>query len=492
MKQAFIFMPYNPGDVVMALRFSQALHLANPDLVLDFITSDECLPLTQNLPWLRHRIGLPRRQCKESLLAGAEVGPAIELLKEVLQPISKHAYDLGVNLFQGDWGAYLMPLFKTKQCMGLWPEYGAGLKCHGQWMERWMAQPVERQAIPFHCMDLWRKQTEALGWGRLHSPLPQGLWSLPLGQRPIQPKQNRIALHPGTAWLGKQWPIPFWVELAKDLLDQGSEIWLTGAPEEKSLGLAFDRALSADAKPRLHDVIGQTKWPDMISLYDQMNWVVTGDTVAMHIAAGTSCQVLSLFGASNPRETGPYGVGHFIFETESTPYPTQLEFSKPHAGLGALQASDVSSFLLAGYAPETARLWETQWHSTLQAQTLVGRNGRQPDAPEMRFWVELPSKTMPPIALPPLLTQLETCLQAAILSPNAETLRELDACEAQWASATDQNAIWEAYRIGIHGISLLHLPQHLAQRSVRLHQAVDEWMHFSAHLIAEQAPQKTQ
>jgi ADP-heptose:LPS heptosyltransferase len=506
MKQAFVFMPYNPGDVVLALRLTQALHLGNPDLEIDFITSTECLSLTENIPWLRHRIALPRKELKACFLGLEEGAKAIPLLEEAIRPIAHLQYDLGANLFQGAWGAYLMPLLPCKSRMGLWPEYGADLKCHGEWCECWMAQPVDRQAMPIHCLDLWRKQAQALNFHLPSTPLPSHLWP----PRTVAPSlrsqanhqtmdlpphggsKDKIALHPGTAWSGKQWPISQWVELAQSLLQEGMEVWITGAPEEKELGQAFASLATGPKGQYLHNQIGKTSWQEMITLYQSMKWVVSGDTVAMHLASCTGPRVLALFGASNPRETGPYGPGHFVVETQKGPYPTNLDFKSPHPALSELTAPRVAHFLLTGSQLGSVSLWETHWHDSLQIQVLKDEKGASQDMGRISFWLNPSSPAWPSKARPMALARLKAALDAALENIQSSTLRELDEAEKAWAEITDESFIWEAYRIAIHGISHLDLRKHLELRHRRLAEAIAKWEHFSALLIAEAPLQKAQ
>jgi hypothetical protein len=330
----------------------------------------------------------------------------------------------------------------------------------------------------------------AMGLSGFKGTLPRHLW-LKKGEKK-KGKALQVALHPGTAWQGKQWPIQNWVLLAESLLLSGSEVWVTGSPEESHLGKAFERLKPFMESKTLIMTLGKTHWPDMISLYQSMDWVLSGDTVSMHIASGTGPKVLALFGASNPRETGPYGTGHFVIETQSKPYPTQLAFDVEHSELKNLSAISVSNLILKGIAPSEGQLRETYWNREFSAQTLQDRHGANADEPKLRFWTITQEPTVVEAHLPPQLAMLSSRLDTALQETHAHALRELDKAELAWASQTGKSLIWEAYRIGIHGISNLNIQAHLKLRRNRLNQAIEEWRHFSSRFIAEPPLQKAQ
>jgi heptosyltransferase I len=479
MKYAFLFMPYNPGDVLMALYVARDFKQQNPDWSLDFIVGDDALGLVQNWPWLAEVIPLPRKQLQQARLDGHPPEALIALVKESLKPLKERKYDLGINLFQGTFGAYLASYLDARQKVGLWVEPGAGFRVHTHWMTLLMALPVERDALPLHVIDFYRLAIqEALqsdagnskadgietpNLAALHSLVDQGTTATAKSDFP------HCALHPGSAWPGKRWPIKNWVELSTVLLKAGWTVSITGSPEEKSLERAWPATLQAAYPETLKLCIGNTHWQDLRDLFARQLWVITGDTVAMHLGAALGRQVLALFGASNPSETGPYGDGHFIMECESGSYPSELLLNQQHSGLEALPVSVVSDFILLGKMPVTTpdsstpryRLWETYSLPSSQRQGLRDPKGH-PRRPTPTLTTTTKENLSP--FLHPELSNLIAALDRAISHRTPESLRELEKVEALWGATTAHSLIWESYRIGINGLTLYPLTKHLACR----------------------------
>lgn len=505
--RAFVFMPYNPGDVIMALHAAHFLHQALPHCEIDFFTSEECAALPQALPWITRTISLNRKELTSESLSS-------------ICPPEAH-YDLGINLFQAKWGAYLAGFLGAHIKVGLWPQPGAGIRLHGNWLEYWMAQPVDRQVLGWHTIDFFRKAIlEAIkpllseARPQRSHPANQPLFASP---SPMVGRSSNgtastmhLILHPGSAWPGKRWPLTSWVALAERMIEAGHVVSVTGSAEEKVWleGMLTSRVLSQASKTAFPSpnqdtpfcfnlLAGKTTWSSLVSLYHQSDWVVSGDTVAMHLGAACGVKTVSLFGASNPRETGPYGPGHFVFECQGGPYPTALALNQTHAGLATLPTESVADFILQGKAPSpheaSHKFWETCWSPSQEVQFLRDALGQKDGLARPRF-TPLTSPSFEPSDLPDALQQLIQALDLALaagddLAKQPSHIAAVSRAENLWSQMSAHSLPFEAYRIYVNGLPLHPLRQNLALRRARLRQAIGDFLQST---IAETLPQKTQ
>ena len=79
---------------------------------------------------------------------------------------------------------------------------------------------------------------------------------------------------------------------------------MLGGPSDAPLG----RAIQAAAPETVQDLTGRTSLPEMIEWIRRCQLVVTNDTGPMHVAAALRKRVVALFGPTDPRRTGPYGM----------------------------------------------------------------------------------------------------------------------------------------------------------------------------------------
>jgi lipopolysaccharide heptosyltransferase II len=114
-----------------------------------------------------------------------------------------------------------------------------------------------------------------------------------------------VALQPGARWLNKRWPAGHFAELTRSLAAEFPDVRfaILGGGDDQSLGESISRA----APERCLNLAGQTSLPEMIEWLRRCDLLVTNDTGPAHAAAALGIPVISLFGPTEPRRTGPYG-----------------------------------------------------------------------------------------------------------------------------------------------------------------------------------------
>lgn len=128
------------------------------------------------------------------------------------------------------------------------------------------------------------------------SPLrPEHLPASPLAAK----TRRRVAIVPGgtSNTLAKQtwrrWPIEHYVEVTKELLRRNVEVILLGGPEDAWVRPSFQRL-------QVIDCIGTLSLPEVISVCDSCDAVISHDTGPLHLAGLSKAALLGIFGPTNP------------------------------------------------------------------------------------------------------------------------------------------------------------------------------------------------
>lgn len=130
---------------------------------------------------------------------------------------------------------------------------------------------------------------------------------LPAADLPCQAPY--IVFVPFSRWLTKDWPATHFAELGKRLHQEtGAPIWIAGGREDISRGQHLASMIGEGAICGC----GTTSIPQLGSILKQAKLVVSVDSGPMHLAAAVGTPVVSIFGATNPNWTGPYGQLHRV------------------------------------------------------------------------------------------------------------------------------------------------------------------------------------
>ena len=115
----------------------------------------------------------------------------------------------------------------------------------------------------------------------------------------------------GTRWESKQW-FPAQIAQCAERLqrDHNLEVVLLGAKADRDLA----GEVAGLSRVELINLVGSTTLREAIAIIQRARLAVGPDTGLMHIAAAVRTPVISLWGATNPRRTGPYGFAELIIQ----------------------------------------------------------------------------------------------------------------------------------------------------------------------------------
>ncbi len=113
-------------------------------------------------------------------------------------------------------------------------------------------------------------------------------------------RSKLIALAPGAKWKTKQWPLDKYSELAREFIDAGYGIIITGGASEVPLGSLISRTV-----PSVLDVTGKLSILETAAMLSYCRLLVTNDSAPLHLAEAVGTPVVALYGPT-VREFGYY------------------------------------------------------------------------------------------------------------------------------------------------------------------------------------------
>ncbi|GAB2577035.1 glycosyltransferase family 9 protein [Ramlibacter solisilvae] len=117
-----------------------------------------------------------------------------------------------------------------------------------------------------------------------------------------------VIVHAPSMWAYKQWPLPHYEQLIRELLAQGRQVVLTGSASERDQQCIAPLRGLAPA-PQLLDVSGRLDFNQLAGLMQDACLYIGPDTSVSHLAAATGVPVIAIFGPTNPVRWGPWPTG---------------------------------------------------------------------------------------------------------------------------------------------------------------------------------------
>ncbi len=210
--------------------------------------------------------------------------------------------------------------------------------------------------------------------------------------QPMAPHRVNPVAAPGGQGLGvvlagresrRSLPVPVLAEVVRTAFGAmgGPRVRLLGSKAEQPAARQLLRHLPGKMLDRVEDCSGKTDWPALVDAVSGLDALITPDTGIMHLAAHLGAPVLAFFLSSAwLHETGPYGEGHYVWQTarscgpclETAPCPYDVACGQPLAQVELLRSiaavlARVTSALPAAAAqaeswpplPAGLQLWRT-------------------------------------------------------------------------------------------------------------------------------------
>jgi lipopolysaccharide heptosyltransferase II len=133
-----------------------------------------------------------------------------------------------------------------------------------------------------------------------------------------------VCLNMGASHPVNRWPAGYFHRLSSILIAAGFKIILIGGSEDRIL---VDQFLGNGLCDCL-DLVGQLSIRKTAAILSQCDLLVSGDTGPLHLATSVGTKVIGLFGAADPKRTGPIGSGNIVIQPDLPCVPCRKRHCK--------------------------------------------------------------------------------------------------------------------------------------------------------------------
>lgn len=280
------------GDVVLQTATVNWLRSLFPhDLRLTFVTSREFVSLIEGHPGIDHVLGFDRRQEDWS-----------DFMKTLRAHDQKHPFDLILDLhatlrsFRLKWAFWGVPRLTVDKRR--WERFFlVNVKIIAKRVLRNRAFGLEPQVerIIRDLQDIFGDHRGVSATRSFRSGKFEEMTGLP-GLPAYDLPGKYIVLAPSASFEPKRWPIEYFVDLARELLEKTNEFVVVLAGPEDHFCQAFDEL----AHPRLINLQGKTSLKESMMILSRAQLSIGNDSGMNHIAEAYGVPAITIFGPTDP------------------------------------------------------------------------------------------------------------------------------------------------------------------------------------------------
>lgn len=279
------------GDMVMAQSLFMRLETVYPDAQIDVLAPGWSQPIVARMPQIRACIKMP--------LGHGALG--IRVRRELGHSLRVNQYDQAIVLPRS-YKSALVPWFANIPIrIGYTGESRYGVLNDRRTLDKAQRYRTVDRYVALSLPKMQQQETVECPQPQLmvdaqrQQQLLVRLGLLPPSKRPA------VAFMPGAEYgPAKRWPPEYFGELASHFAAHGQQVWILGSAKEQSLG-----AVIAAEHPDVHNLCGRTELADTVDLLAMTKLAIGNDSGLMHIAAAAGCEVVVIYGSSDPNYTPP-------------------------------------------------------------------------------------------------------------------------------------------------------------------------------------------
>jgi len=145
-----------------------------------------------------------------------------------------------------------------------------------------------------------------------------------------------VLITPGAGWGAKRWPVERYAAVAAGLIERGFHVMVNAGPGEEPLADLIAERTSGAAVPLTCSL------DQLIALTRRIDLAVAGDTGPLHLACALGCQVVGIYGPTDPSRNGPFGAPFKVLRSPAS-RRDHTRHSFPEAGMLTISPEDVLS-----------------------------------------------------------------------------------------------------------------------------------------------------
>lgn len=338
------------GDTLQSLMALRAAKQLYPQLEVHLLVRDRFSTAARRVPWIEGLFTLPIDELLGPIIRGEKTqgDTMVELIRWVA-PIIQDPWDMVINWSYSDASSFLVGLIPARVKLGYTRRRDSSFYGTDGWSHyiQGVVQSQIHQNV--HLTDILT--TQLLTALQIHEgdPITDGnspvtsksFFSLLLQDRELKrlfasngtgpgrthplsgaSSKKWISLQLGRSSTGKGWTQKDWGQLARSLLENHPDysLFLLGNSEDAVNLEELYAELTPEqlASGRLYSLVGLTGFDLWASMISRSQWLIAGDTAALHLASVLGTRVLCLsFEGMRFYESGPYGNGHYVISSNA-------------------------------------------------------------------------------------------------------------------------------------------------------------------------------
>lgn len=286
------------GDVLLSTPLLANLKQQFPEAAIDFAVNDFCRDILAHNPHLNRLLLYPREQMR------ALLNPLVRGQEELryLTGVRDQAYDLLINLTEGDRGAFLALTTRAERKLGFRPRKGIL-----SWLPIFAG--VGNEHLATHTVNKDLQFLALLDKQILHKRVSihwdgedEGTVDALLQSNGVQ---EFCLVHPVARWRFKCWDDGKFARVI-DQIQQGLGLQVVVSTSPNPTERRRVERLVSHCKSGPVDLGGRLSLRELAYLASRARLFVGVDTAPMHIAAAVDTPVVALFGHSEPLFWGPW------------------------------------------------------------------------------------------------------------------------------------------------------------------------------------------
>jgi ADP-heptose:LPS heptosyltransferase len=370
MKEVLIVNLTRMGDLVQTTPVMAGFKERYPHVKISAVVNSHFAEICRYIPFIDRLIVFNMNEFRSLFCNGSNLIKKFRYMENFLKEINAIEYDLALNFTHSEASAVLTSLIKVKEIRGFTIDAEGHTIIRNQWIKYFFNFVPLRSYNPFHLCDVYTKAGGVVPEkkGLLLSIHQDGDMLVDnllkdYGIEGIDKSDLLVAFQLGASDDKRRWTVNCFAELAKKLtVSHGVKILLIGSPSETGLGEEFQNIFDI----KVINLIGRTNLMELSAILKRCSLLVSNDTGPLHIATAVGTKVIGIFlSTAHYMETGPYGEGHLVVETDiaCAPCGFQVECREMHckAVIKPDSVFELSAMMLNGEMPDSIEdsvLWK--------------------------------------------------------------------------------------------------------------------------------------